>query len=80
MTRFFHHQWLQITDLYRIFTLELKRIFRDPGVVVIFFLGTLAYPFIYKAVYWNEQIPNVPVAVVDLRILALSGRKAVAFQ
>ena len=66
MTRFFHHQWLQITDLYRIFTLELKRIFRDPGVVVIFFLGTLAYPFIYKAVYWNEQITNIPVAVVDL--------------
>ena len=24
------------------------------------------YPLIYKAIYWNEQITNVPVAVVDL--------------
>ena len=45
---------------------ELKRVFRDPGVTVIFVVATLAYPLIYKAVYWNEQITNVPVAVVDL--------------
>ena len=45
---------------------ELRRIFRDPGVTVIFIVATLAYPLIYKALYWNEQITNVPVAVVDL--------------
>jgi len=45
---------------------ELRRIFRDPGVTVIFVVATLAYPLIYKALYWNEQITNVPVAVVDL--------------
>ena len=45
---------------------ELKRIFTDPGVVVIFIVATLAYPLLYKAIYWNEQITNVPVAVVDL--------------
>jgi len=45
---------------------ELQRIFRDPGVTVIFIVATLAYPLIYKAIYWNEQITNVPVAVVDL--------------
>lgn len=45
---------------------EIRRIFRDPGVTVIFLVATLAYPLIYKAVYWNEQITDVPVAVVDL--------------
>ena len=48
------------------FVAELIRIFRDPGVTVIFIVATLAYPLIYKAIYWNEQITNVPVAVVDL--------------
>ena len=48
------------------FVSELWRIFRDPGVMVIFIVATLAYPLIYKAIYWNEQITNVPVAVVDL--------------
>ena len=48
------------------FVAELIRIFRDPGVTVIFIVATLAYPLIYKALYWNEQITNVPVAVVDL--------------
>ena len=48
------------------FVTELQRIFRDPGVMVIFIVATLAYPLIYKALYWNEQINDVPVAVVDL--------------
>ena len=48
------------------FVTELLRIFRDPGVMVIFIVATLVYPLIYKALYWNEQITNVPVAVVDL--------------
>ena len=48
------------------FTEELKRIFRDPGVTVIFVVATLAYPFLYKAIYWREQITDIPVAVVDM--------------
>lgn len=48
------------------FVTELQRIFRDPGVMVIFIVATWAYPLIYKALYWNEQICDVPVAVVDL--------------
>ena len=52
--------------LVKSFVSELQRIFRDPGVMVIFIVATLAYPLIYKALYWNEQICDVPVAVVDL--------------
>lgn len=53
-------------QIVKTFVSELRRIFHDPGVMVIFIVATLAYPLIYKAIYWNEQITNVPVAVVDL--------------
>ena len=49
-----------------IFCDEIHRIFTDSGVTVIFIVATLAYPLIYKGIYWNEQITDVPVAVVDL--------------
>ncbi len=49
-----------------VFTRELKRIFTDPGVMLIFFIATLVYPLIYKAMYYNERIEDIPVAVVDL--------------
>ena len=49
-----------------VFPHELKRIFTDPGVIVIFIVATLVYPLLYKAIYWNEQITDLPVAVVDL--------------
>ena len=32
------------------FVAELFRIFRDPGVTVIFIVATLVYPLIYKAI------------------------------
>lgn len=48
------------------FVHELRTIFHDTGVMVIFFVGTLAYPFLYEAMYINEQITDIPVAVVDM--------------
>ena len=65
-SRWLYHKWLQIKESGLVFTHELRTIFHDSGVMVIFFLGTLAYPFIYKAMYWNEQIKDIPVAVVDM--------------
>lgn len=66
MLHFLNHIWLQLKETGWVFTIELKRIFRDPGVMVIFILATLAYPFLYKAIYWREQITDIPIAVVDL--------------
>ena len=66
MLHFLNHIWLQLKETGWVFAIELKRIFRDPGVMVIFILATLAYPFLYKAIYWREQITDIPVAVVDL--------------
>lgn len=53
-------------DLWMVFATELRRIFRDPGVVLIFFVAGLGYPLIYNLIYWNDSLTDVPVAVVDM--------------
>ncbi len=49
-----------------IFLGELRRIFGDPTIVVLFFVGTLVYPLLYSWIYNNEVLRDMPVAVVDL--------------
>ena len=66
MHRRLYQYWLKFKESGWMFAHELKRIFSNTGTIVIFFLGSLAYPFLYKAMYWNEQINDIPVAVVDL--------------
>ena len=44
---------------------ELKRIFTDGGVMIIFFIGGLLYPLLYNAIYYRGQLEDMPVAVVD---------------
>lgn len=66
MYRRLYQYWLMLKEAGWMFAHEMKRIFSNSGVLVIFFLGSLAYPFLYKAMYWNEQINDIPVAVVDM--------------
>ncbi|MDE6870519.1 MAG: ABC transporter permease [Bacteroidales bacterium] len=54
------------SDFYAIMTHELKMIFSDSGVMVIFFLAGLAYPVIYNLIYANGSVDEMPIAVVDL--------------
>ncbi len=56
-------QW--ISDWYSIFIRELRHIFSDSGVMVIFFLAGLAYPLLYGLIYSNGSVDDMPVAVVD---------------
>ncbi len=42
------HILLQIYDVWNVFVGELRAVFRDPGVMIIFFLAGLAYPVIYN--------------------------------
>lgn len=44
---------------------ELKQIFSDWGVMLIFFVAGLAYPLLYNVVYLNGILNDTPVAVVD---------------
>lgn len=45
---------------------EFKQIFKDRGVMLIFFVAGLLYPILYNFIYKNEVIYELPVAVVDL--------------
>ena len=44
---------------------EMRRIFKDEGVVIFFFLVPLIYPLLYSWIYNNEVVREVPVVVVD---------------
>ena len=52
-------------DIYNVFVVEVQRIFHDSGVVLMFFVATLLYPLLFGAIYRNELVRNLPMAVVD---------------
>lgn len=56
----------RLGDTWRVYVLELRRIFRDSGVMLIFFVAGLAYPVIYNLIYVRNVVENVEVAVVDM--------------
>ena len=50
--------WEGVTDSTYVFAREIKRVFTDSGVMIIFVVATLAYPIIYKTMYFNERIQD----------------------
>ena len=52
-------------DAARIWRDELRRIFKDEGVIIFFFVVPLIYPLLYSWIYNNEVVREVPVVVVD---------------
>lgn len=65
--------WKQaLSDWNYIFREELRTIFKDPGVIIFFFLVPLAYPLVYAFIYTGEVVREVPVAAVDYSRTTLS--------
>lgn len=58
------------------FAHELKLIFSDSGVMVIFFLAGLAYPVLYNLMYMNGILNETPIAIVDNADCSASRRFA----
>ncbi|MBP5515780.1 MAG: ABC transporter permease [Bacteroidales bacterium] len=54
-----------LQDIFEVFLIEVKRVLSDGGVILIFFIASLLYPLLFGAIYKNEMVRNVPVAVVD---------------
>ncbi|MBR1630779.1 MAG: ABC transporter permease, partial [Paludibacteraceae bacterium] len=52
-------------DIWYVYCHETRRIFTDSGVILIFFFAGIAYPILYNLIYWNDDVEDVPVAVVD---------------
>ncbi|MCF0172820.1 MAG: ABC transporter permease, partial [Bacteroidales bacterium] len=63
-------------DFRQIFFRELKLIFKDSGVLLIFFGACLVYPLLYSYLYSNGLYDDMPIAVVDNADCAASRRFA----
>lgn len=61
MNKLLHH----LIDILEVFANEVRYVFHDGGVLLLFFVATLLYPFIFAAVYHSEMVLNIPIAVVD---------------
>ena len=55
---------------------ELKLIFKDGGVMLIFFVAGLVYPLLYNVIYINGILEDTPIAVVDKADCSMSRRYA----
>lgn len=52
-------------DIWFVFSVEVRRIFTDTGVMLVFFVAGLSYPIFFNLVYHSEAVNDLPVAVVD---------------
>lgn len=46
--------------------IEAKRLIRDVGAILVFFIALIVYPLIYSLAYEKETVRDVPIAMVDL--------------
>lgn len=54
-----------IQDTFYIWKEELKNVFKDPGVMIFFFLVPLMYPLLYAFIYNNEVVHEAKLVAVD---------------
>lgn len=55
----------RILDIYYVWKNELKVIFKDPAVLLLFIIVPLGYPLLYSFIYNNEVARNAKMIVVD---------------
>lgn len=61
-------------NIFKIWKEEYFNIFRDKGVMLIFFGAIIFYPIFYPTPYSNEILRDVPIAVVDNSKSAISRK------
>lgn len=61
-----------LLDIYYVWINELKVVFKDAAVILLFFIVPLAYPVLYSFIYNNETAHEVKVVFVDDSNSALS--------
>ena len=54
-----------LSDIWLVLSTEVRRVFNDKMVLLIFFIAPLLYPLIFCYMYSNENVQHLPVAVVD---------------
>ncbi|MDR2953599.1 MAG: ABC transporter permease [Prevotella sp.] len=61
-----------LLDIYYVWWNELKLVFKDGAVILLFFIVPFAYPILYSFIYNNETVHEVKAIVVDDSNTALS--------
>ena len=54
-----------LLDIWTVLSIEVRRVFGDRMVLLIFFLAPILYPLIFCYIYHNENVENMNIAVVD---------------
>ncbi len=54
-----------LRDIWIILSTEVRRVFSDSAVMLIFFIAPVIYPLLFCAIYHNENVENMAIAVVD---------------
>lgn len=53
-------------NIWEVASNTIVEVFHDHGVMSIFFIAGLVYPFLYEGLCWENTLKEVPIAVVDL--------------
>ena len=54
-----------LIDIWNVFAIEVRRVFSDTTVLLIFFIAPIIYPLLFCGIYHNENVEDMSVAVVD---------------
>ena len=54
-----------LTDIWEVFSAEVRRVFGDRLLLLVFFVATVLYPVVFSCIYYNETVKDMRVAVVD---------------
>lgn len=54
-----------LTDIWEVFRAEVRRVFSDKLLLLVFFVATVLYPLVFSCIYFNEAVVDMDVAVVD---------------
>lgn len=54
-----------INQTLRVCFYEVRSVLKDSGVVVVIVAATIIYPVLYCSIYKNEEVLNMPIAVID---------------
>ena len=65
---------LNLYDIWEVLSAEVRRVFSDTTVLLIFFIAPLLYPLIFCYMYRTENVQDLPVAVVDEAVCNESKR------
>lgn len=63
-----------LKDIWLVFSIEVRRVFSDSSVLLIFFIAPIIYPLLFCGFYHNESVENMSVAVVDEKPCEISKR------